>query len=98
MGTTEQLLTMAKQIGHPVTLRNQQTITVFLPTGYLMTVQEVREIPRNRSFFVTPDAIKSPGMLMQRTNDMCVVWFAWFDGALHGQFHTEQDAMNAMLA
>lgn len=87
----------AKTFNFPVVLRDKTAKTVYFPSGEFMTVDEVSAIPRNRSHFVAPDAIKSPGMLIKLANDMCQVWFAWFDGSLHGQFHSEQDAIDAML-
>jgi len=96
---TESLLLAAKQGRFPVTLRDQNTTTVFLPSGHFMTVSEAPKCrPRNNSMFVHPDAIRQPGMLLRRTNETCDVWFAWFDDALHGQFASEQEATAAMMA
>lgn len=98
MTIREQMTNYAKSVKNPVVLHEKALQTVYFPSGEFMTVNESRTIPRNQSRFVTPDAIKSPGMLIKRANDMCQVWYAWFDGSLHGQFHSEQDAINAMMA
>lgn len=88
----------AKTVNNPVVLHEKALQTVYFPNGEFMTVNEARTIPRNHSHFVAPGAVKSPGMLLKRQNDMCTIWFAWFDGSLHGQFHSEQEAICAMMA
>lgn len=88
----------AKTVNFPVVLHERALQTAYFPNGEFMTVNESHTIPRNRSRCVAVGALKPPGMLFVRRNDMCTVWYAWFDGALHGQFHAEQDAIDAMLA
>lgn len=86
----------ARTSGNPVTLHHNdeaQTIEVLLPNGESLLCASVTTKPRNRSMFVTPDAIRNPATLMEVKTDMAHCWFVWQDNSLHGQFHTEKDAL-----
>lgn len=98
MTTSEALYKMAKDGNFPIALRDNARTFIYLPTEECLSVDEHFCIDRNPGVFVTPEAIRSPAMLMRRTNDMCTVWWVWMDGALHGQFSTEQEAREAALA
>lgn len=98
MTTSEALYQMAKNGNFPVALREGKMTFLYLPTGECMHVDECFCIDRNLGFFVTSDAVRTSAMVMRRTNDMCSVWWVWMDGALHGQFHSEQEAREAALA
>lgn len=92
------MLARAKAENYPVVVQRGGSFQVFTPTGSFDTYNVVETIARNKSFAVHPDSVRRPGLLLRRTNDLCTVWFAWFDGSLHGQFHTQQEALDAIQA
>ena len=55
--------------------------------------EEIYTVPRNKSYLVTPDAVRLPGSVIRMTNDLCTAWFVWLpESGLHGQFHSDADA------
>jgi hypothetical protein len=95
------LLNYAATSGFPVTLNHNdeaKTIEAFLPNGESLLCVSVRTMPRNRSHFATPDAIRNPATIMEVKTDVAHCWFVWQENALHGQFHTEHDALQFIAA
>jgi hypothetical protein len=91
----------AASSGYPVTLNHNdeaKTIEVFLPNGESILCVSVSTLPRNRSHFVNTDAIRHPATLMEVQTDMAHCWFIWQESALHGQFHTREDALQFIAA
>jgi hypothetical protein len=89
----------AASSGFPVTLNHNdeaKTIEVFLPNGESILCVSVSTLPRNRSHFVTPDAIRNPATLMEVQTDH--YWFIWQESALHGPFHTKENALQFIAA
>ena len=94
-----QLREIAATSGQPVTLRHKTgAIEAFLPNGETLLCAEVATIPRNKSHFVATGAARYPGTLFKVSNNLCTAWYVWMDSALHGQYHSESDAIDAIAA
>lgn len=90
------LFEMAKTSNNPVTFVHrdkERTSEVILPNGESILCVSVRTLPRNRSMIVTLDSIRHPATLMEVKTDVAHCWFVWLENALHGQFSTEQEAL-----
>lgn len=95
------LINYAASVGLPVTLNHNdeaKTIEAFLPNGESLLCVSVSTLSRNRGMFVSPDAIRHPAALMEVKTDVAHCWFVWQDNALHGQFHTKEDALQFIAA
>jgi len=101
MTPLKELFKLAKDSGHPVIFHHRdkdKTIEAILPNGESLLCASIRTLPRNRSMFVTPDAIRAPATLMEVKADMAHCWFVWQENALHGQFRTEANALQFIAA
>jgi hypothetical protein len=98
MNTYQHIAYMARTSGFPVPLKRRNAIELFFPNGESMLCASVRTLPRNHSTLVTPDAVRAPGMLIEIHTDIAHCWFAWIEGALHGQFHDVDSAVQFLSA